>query len=84
MTVEEQQEILEILKPLWSGESIFCTCGHHLYQHFNNEFPEELIELEGYPSEHCFYKAAGGTRCQCTEFQSSTDRADYAKEEINE
>jgi hypothetical protein len=61
IVMEDNQEIPEILKPTWAGESIFCAnCGHHLNQHFTDS-----------RTAYCTYKATGNGVCRCREFKAT-------------
>jgi len=51
------QELPEILKPLWTGESVICICGHHVYCH--NTWNDGSIT--------CNYHSDGKS-CNCNQF----------------
>jgi hypothetical protein len=59
-----------IIDSLWSGESVWCRCKHHLSCHYTNDFPEELVKKEGYAYAHCFFKTVQGV-CKCKEFRGA-------------
>jgi hypothetical protein len=54
---------------LWTGESVWCKCGHHVNCHYTNGFPEDLVK-QGYPYSTCAYKTnTNNGHCACTEFR---------------
>ena len=57
---EQEDKRPEILKDLWTGESIWCkNCKHHVNCHNTGQTPL------------CNYKTAGiSGDCECTEFVS--------------
>lgn len=65
-TISQSKTGASITDTLWSGQSVWCKCKHHISCHENNEFPEHLIQ-EGASYGHCFFN--DGNRCNCKEFQ---------------
>ena len=65
----------EILKPLWSGESIWCeNCGHHVNRHQTGRVP--LCDYDASGSnidENGNSLERGRIECNCQEFIGKND-----------
>ncbi|MGA7368757.1 MAG: hypothetical protein WBX01_06470 [Nitrososphaeraceae archaeon] len=48
---------------LWTGESAYCKCGHHIIRHVNWE---KLMEVEPDDPDIC---CTGDVNCPCDEFR---------------
>lgn len=55
---------------LWTGESVFCVCGHHVEGH---KTVHPLLDAFGQCATitYCGYKSNDGQdRCKCQEFKA--------------
>lgn len=53
-----------ILEALWTGESVWCKCGHHVNCHYTNI--SELVKMGRIAT--CIFETTEGS-CKCKEFR---------------
>jgi hypothetical protein len=56
---------------LWSGESVFCKCGHHVEFH-KTDYRILSVFGDNVPYTHCRFKQ--DEECKCKEFTPYRNR----------
>jgi hypothetical protein len=61
----DNQKIPDVFEPLWTGESVFCKCGHHVNMHTT----KPLRNNDDYIDNTCHFDN-GHFVCPCTGFET--------------